>query len=312
MLNHRRIDARRLLAGLGLATALAIGAVPAFAQSAPTPASAVSSQDIQRLVVEEASKTLLPPSLALAVARVESNFIATAQSSRGARGVMQILPDLAKDSYSAAPDDLFEPKTNIHIGVDYLQRLSHRYGGRWDLVLTHYFYGIGVDQPAPPMTWEVRRYVDSVLGWQRYYEREEAIAKLQRRVARIAQGPSVPAAGYDRREPPPYWTIDDSPGARDWRSYLRIADYWLARRAADSRAGSLAPERSRPAREMAPERFRAAPPATTPVGDEEGYLPSQRLRSNTDEARQRFRRYLESGDRPWEYVSGAYRSDFDR
>lgn len=299
MLNHRRLGARRLLLGLGLA--LAIGAAPALADPPPPPA----TEDVQRLVVEEASKTLLPPALALAVARVESNFVPTALGARGTRGVMQIPPALAKDSYSVEADALYDPKVNIHIGVDYLLRLSHRYGGRWDLVLAHYFYGIGVDQPAPRINWEVRRYVDAVLGWQRHYEREQTIAALQRRVAGIGQPAGGPRARTERREPPAYWTVDDTVGTRDWRSYLRIADYWLSRRAADSRAGSLAPERGRPSRDLAPERQRTERPATTPVVDDDGLLPSERLRNDTEELRSRFRRYLESGERPWEYVSGG-------
>ena len=47
--------------------------------------------EIKRLVVEEADATRIPPSLALAVAKVESDFQAEALSPKGARGVMQIM-----------------------------------------------------------------------------------------------------------------------------------------------------------------------------------------------------------------------------
>ena len=48
-----------------------------------------------RLVVREARSMGFPSSLALAVARAESNFDAYAISHKGARGLMQIMPRTA-------------------------------------------------------------------------------------------------------------------------------------------------------------------------------------------------------------------------
>lgn len=44
--------------------------------------------EIKRMIIEEASATAVPVELALAVAKVESDFNARARSSAGARGVM--------------------------------------------------------------------------------------------------------------------------------------------------------------------------------------------------------------------------------
>ncbi len=58
-------------------------------------AGAASRADIKRIVVEEARGSRVPTALALAVARIESDFDERALSSAGARGVMQIMPSTA-------------------------------------------------------------------------------------------------------------------------------------------------------------------------------------------------------------------------
>jgi soluble lytic murein transglycosylase len=67
--------------------------------------------------------------LVLAVIRVESNFKQEAVSSRGARGLMQVKPSLAKyiakDAGVSVKEttSLSEPEQNVRLGVYYLSRL---------------------------------------------------------------------------------------------------------------------------------------------------------------------------------------------
>ena len=67
--------------------------------------------------------------LVLAVIRVESNFKQEAVSSRGARGLMQVKPSLAKyiakDAGVSVKGStcLTEPENNVRLGVYYLSRL---------------------------------------------------------------------------------------------------------------------------------------------------------------------------------------------
>ena len=49
---------------------------------------ALSRAEIKQIVISEATNSLVPPSLALAVAKIESDFNARALSTAGARGVM--------------------------------------------------------------------------------------------------------------------------------------------------------------------------------------------------------------------------------
>ena len=95
--------------------------------------------EIRRLVVAEAARNgVVPTSLALAVARVESNFDPGPVSSAGARGVMQIMPRTARSEFGVNGEALWDPRTNVRLGLRYRAQLYDRYGRRWDLALSHY------------------------------------------------------------------------------------------------------------------------------------------------------------------------------
>ncbi len=77
----------------------------------------------------------LEPALVYAVVRTESNFSPDAQSSVGARGLMQLMPDAYNwvrmrrgeeqtDDFSA----LFDPATNIDYGTSMLRMLLDEFG----------------------------------------------------------------------------------------------------------------------------------------------------------------------------------------
>jgi soluble lytic murein transglycosylase-like protein len=134
--------------------------------------SANSALDVQRMVIEEAMNSRVPPALALAVARVESNFQPAAQSPVGARGVMQIMPKTARDVFGVHESQLWNARLNIRLGIDFLEQLYDQYGKRWDLALSHYNGGTlagGSGATAVPHTY-TRKYVADVQRWQRYYE----------------------------------------------------------------------------------------------------------------------------------------------
>src|SRR5581483_6582967 len=99
---------------------------------------ALTSFEVQRMVVEEAMNSRVPPPLALAVAKVESNFTPEAESPVGARGVMQIMPKTARDVFGVRENELWNTRLNIRLGLDYLTQLYDLYGKRWDLALSHY------------------------------------------------------------------------------------------------------------------------------------------------------------------------------
>ena len=129
------IAAKSLGAASALVTVLA--ALSVFSLGA-VPAHAVTRVEVKTMVVEEANNSRVPPSLALAVAKVESDFQDAALSPAGARGVMQIMPATATGEYGVDPDETWDARLNIQLGIDFLDRLIERYDGRWDLALSHY------------------------------------------------------------------------------------------------------------------------------------------------------------------------------
>ena len=86
---------------------------------------------IANSVYEESQKYSIDYRLILAVMKVESNFKNEAISRKGARGLLQIKPSLAKyiarDSSLGVEEvtslSLHEPEKNIKIGVNYLSKL---------------------------------------------------------------------------------------------------------------------------------------------------------------------------------------------
>ena len=100
---------------------------------------------IKMLLVENARKSsYVTPSLALAVAAVESSFRSNVISSKGAVGVMQIMPRTALLEFGVPKKDLFNPIINIKIGVKFLDGLIKKYRGDIGIALSHYNGGSAV------------------------------------------------------------------------------------------------------------------------------------------------------------------------
>lgn len=100
-------------------------------------------------VFDESLRHSLDPMLVLAVIKVESRFDHAALSSKGARGLMQILPfvgnALAEELQLQrweGEDSLDNPTLNIKLGVFYLSYLKKKFGDL-NLALTAYNWGPG-------------------------------------------------------------------------------------------------------------------------------------------------------------------------
>ncbi len=138
-------------------------------------------QMIQRSIVRIArANGVVPAELALAVARVESNYRANAESPVGARGVMQIMPRTAMGEFGVAADDLWDAELNITLGIRFLEQLYHQYGQRWDAALSHYNGGTlkGHPHSASPHGYTAG-YVSKVLSIRNRYHTEQRVAALQ-------------------------------------------------------------------------------------------------------------------------------------
>lgn len=139
------------------------------AHSSPVPGQ-YSKTRIKRLILLEAQNyPELPVELALAVAKVESNFDASAVSSKGARGVMQIMPKTAQSVFDLDPDRLWDPVVNIRTGIHYLSELYQQYDQNWEAALSHYNGGsLKAENGYQPHSY-TRSYIEKVNYWKQRY-----------------------------------------------------------------------------------------------------------------------------------------------
>lgn len=130
---------------------------------------------IKALVATEAMDLGVSVPLALAVAHAESYFDAQAESSAGARGVMQIMPRTAMGEYGIEPDLLWDPRINVRLGLHFLGRLIRRYRGRVDLALSYYNGGSAVGTlPNARVIPATYKYVARVQRLEKRYRRQLA------------------------------------------------------------------------------------------------------------------------------------------
>jgi len=114
-------------------------------------------------VMEAAERFGVDPSVIEAVIAKESSGNPRAESPKGARGLMQIIPETARELGLANP---FDPRQNILAGTRYLSRMLDRFGGDLPLALAAYNAGPGAvarHGGIPPYR-ETIRYVSDVLG----------------------------------------------------------------------------------------------------------------------------------------------------
>jgi soluble lytic murein transglycosylase-like protein len=85
----------------------------------------------------------LPPALVFGIIRQESAFDATAQSSAGARGLMQLMPGTAHElarglGLGWSRERLVDPAWNVQVGASYLRQVLAMFGGNVELALAGY------------------------------------------------------------------------------------------------------------------------------------------------------------------------------
>jgi soluble lytic murein transglycosylase-like protein len=131
---------------------------------------------VARAVVEESRAASLDPLLAAAIIDVESGFDAGAQSARGARGLMQLLPEtMAGEAarHGMAAGDPHDPVVNVRLGIRYFRRLVEIFA-REDRALMAYNAGpnrIGAFLQAGRIPERFRTYPARVFAEQRRLHR---------------------------------------------------------------------------------------------------------------------------------------------
>jgi len=132
-----------------------------------------SMDDIRRHISRLADIHNIDEELIRAVIQIESSWRRDAVSSKGAMGLMQLMPRTAA---MLGVEDAFDPIQNITGGVKYLAQLTDKYKGDIEKALAAYNAGpsrVNAAGGIPPFP-ETQRFVRNVMALYHRYREEES------------------------------------------------------------------------------------------------------------------------------------------
>ncbi len=131
-----------------------------------------ANHKIETLINHFAAQFKLEPELVKAVIKVESDFNPLVVSNKGAQGLMQLMPETARDVGVRNP---FEPSESIYGGSYYLRKMLDSFNLNLDYALAAYNAGPGAVRKyggIPPYT-ETQNYVKRVKYYIDYYRQKD-------------------------------------------------------------------------------------------------------------------------------------------
>ncbi len=145
--------------------------------------------DIVALIVRESSRVGIDSNLALAVAWHESRLrpggeLKEPKLKTSSIGVFQVLLPTARSmGFAGTKAQLFDPKTNIKYGIQYLSGCVNRFGADVDKVLCCYNGGHRVRESFC-QTPRIRHYIAQVKPWYNMLQKKPATREKMAQVAR--------------------------------------------------------------------------------------------------------------------------------
>jgi soluble lytic murein transglycosylase len=122
------------------------------------------------IIREMSARYRVDSDLVRAVIKAESDFNPNAVSDKGAKGLMQLMPETAQDMQVR---NIFSPRENVEGGVKYLRRLLTMFNNNLPLTLAAYNAGENAvkesNYSVPPYP-ETIDYVQRVLRFLRNYK----------------------------------------------------------------------------------------------------------------------------------------------
>ncbi|MFC1891849.1 lytic transglycosylase domain-containing protein, partial [Thermodesulfobacteriota bacterium] len=126
---------------------------------------APSRAEIEDIIEKASSEYDVDPDLTKAVVKAESDFNPACTSTKGAMGLMQLMPATARELGVRNP---YNPGENVYAGTRYLKQLLDRYDGDVNVALSAYNWGMGnVERNPGKLPQETRTYISRV---NRYYQ----------------------------------------------------------------------------------------------------------------------------------------------
>ncbi|WP_248919875.1 lytic transglycosylase domain-containing protein [Pseudomonas entomophila] len=133
------------------------------AGSGPVDAQLVTGRPYADLVAAAALANDVPQALLHALIKAESGYNPKARSAKGAGGLMQLMPDTARE---LGVKDVLDPQANLQGGARYLKRMLTLFDNDITLAVAAYNAGpeavLSRGKVVPPFA-ETRRYVPTVL-----------------------------------------------------------------------------------------------------------------------------------------------------
>ncbi|MBW2622485.1 MAG: lytic transglycosylase domain-containing protein [Deltaproteobacteria bacterium] len=129
-------------------------------------------QNFDALIQNAATFSDLDPELIRAVIKAESGFAPGAESPAGAMGLMQLMPDTARE---LGLTDAFDPLQNVYGGSVYLKQMLNRYSGDLNRALAAYNWGPGnLDRSEGRLPRETRDYIERVNTYYNHNKQPDA------------------------------------------------------------------------------------------------------------------------------------------
>ncbi|WP_252088974.1 lytic transglycosylase domain-containing protein [Pseudomonas sp. MWU13-3659] len=129
----------------------------------PVDAQLVTGRPYADLVAAAALANDVPQALLHALIKAESGYNPKARSAKGAGGLMQLMPDTARE---LGVKDVLDPQSNLQGGARYLKRMLTLFDNDITLAVAAYNAGpeavLSRGKVVPPFA-ETRRYVPTVL-----------------------------------------------------------------------------------------------------------------------------------------------------
>jgi len=127
--------------------------------------------EYEGIIYQASSRFGVDASLVKAVIKAESDFDHRAVSSKGAQGLMQLMPET---SDAMAVENPFDPVENIFGGTRYLSLLLQRFRNDKRLAVAAYNAGperVEYHRGIPPIP-ETKGFVEKVMEYYQYFDRK--------------------------------------------------------------------------------------------------------------------------------------------